>query len=120
MKKAQRSSGLMVEQLESREVPAPLVASSFFDGGLYAIDSDTGALTSTLVAPGSSPLLTNPLGMAVGPDGNLYFTNRNLMNPSAGSVVKYDTLQQARSRHSSPLRALRPRESRSARTATST
>ena len=53
--------------------PTPvLYVVSFYDGGLYEFNEDTGAVLATLVAPNSSPLLELPDGITVGPDGNLY------------------------------------------------
>src|SRR5262245_44497333 len=82
---------LAMEQLEAREVPASLVFSSYFDSALYQVDSDTGALQETLVAPHSSPLLAGISGVAAGPDGNLYLSSQAgpAGNPS-NSIVRFN------------------------------
>jgi hypothetical protein len=65
--------------------PDPVVASSFFDSAVYEFDPTTGALLKTLVAPNSQATLEGPAGMAVGPDGNLYFSSQ-----FNNSIVQYD------------------------------
>jgi hypothetical protein len=62
-----------------------VVATSFFDSGVYEFDGNTGALLKTLVAPNSQSVLSGPSGMTVGPDGNLYFASEN-----NGSIVEYN------------------------------
>ena len=82
---------LAMEQLEAREVPASLVAASYFDSALYQFDSDTGALQETLVAPYSSSLLAGISGVAAGPDGNLYLSNQDSPFGNPGnSIVRFN------------------------------
>jgi hypothetical protein len=61
-----------------------VVASSFFDSGVYEFEGGTGALLKTLVAPNSQSTLSGPSGITVGPDGNLYFASE-----FNSSVVEY-------------------------------
>jgi hypothetical protein len=83
-----------LESLEDRTMPAavgPVVATSFFDSAVYEINSSTGALMKTLVAPNSQSTLANPAGATVGPDGNLYLSSQSLLTGGFGnSIVKYD------------------------------
>jgi len=90
-RKAPARRRLVMEQLEAREVPAALVAASYFDGALYQFDSDTGALQETLVAPGSSSLLAGISGVAAGPDGNLYISSQTSpFGSPANSIVRFN------------------------------
>ena len=74
---ARRRRRLEIERLEARDNPsASLVATSFFDSAVYEFNPTTGGLQATLVAPNSSPLLSGPAGLAVGPDGNLYISSQ--------------------------------------------
>jgi hypothetical protein len=72
-----RRAILGLEELESRLTPAaPMAVASFFDSAIYEVDSGTGALLKTLVAPNSSGLLSSPAGLTVGPDNNLYISSQ--------------------------------------------
>jgi hypothetical protein len=66
-------------------VNPPLMALSYFDSAVYKFDPASGALLQTLVAPYSQSTLNGAAGMAVGPDGNLYFSSQ-LNN----SIVEYN------------------------------
>ncbi len=77
----------------------PVVAASFFDSAIYALNPSTGALLDTLVAPNSQSLLSGPAGVAVGPDGNLYISNQAITftntapyyTPTSGnSILEYN------------------------------
>ncbi len=78
----------LLEQLESRETPSGspvLVAASYADKSIYALDPVSGKMLATLVAPNSSPLLQAPTGVARGPDGNLYISDFKTT-----SILKYN------------------------------
>jgi hypothetical protein len=78
-------SGISPSQLVMLPPAAPVVATSFFDSAVYEIDSTSGAILSTLVAPNSSTLLSGPAGVTLGPDGNLYISSQ-----FNNSIVKYN------------------------------
>jgi hypothetical protein len=61
------------------------MASSFFDSAIYELNSSTGAVIKTLVAPNSQATLQGPSGMTVGPDGNLYLSSQ-----FTSSIVEYN------------------------------
>jgi hypothetical protein len=70
----------------------PVVVASFFESAVYVIDTGTGALLDTLVAPNAGTgTLSNPAGVTDGPDGNLYFSSQNFTGVGNNSIVKYDT-----------------------------
>ncbi len=71
-----RRTHLLVDTLDARVTPATLVATSYFDSAIYEFDSATGDLEKTLVAPYSSPLLSGPAGVTLGPDQNLYISSQ--------------------------------------------
>src|SRR5262245_3363377 len=83
---------LHIEALEDRSLPsaAPLVAASYFDSALYALDSVNGALLNTLVAPNSQATLSGAAGLTVGPDGNLYLSSQN-----NDSIVQFNMATQS-------------------------
>jgi sugar lactone lactonase YvrE len=75
-----------IEFLEDRTTPTQaVVAASYYDSAVYALNPSTGAVLQTLVAPNSQSVLDGPAGMAVGPDGNLYFSSQN-----NNSIVEYN------------------------------
>ena len=79
----QVSGGFGPSELVVLPTSVPLVASSFFDGGLYEVDSLTGNVEKTLIAPssfsGETPAgtLDGPSAMTIGPDGNLYISSQD-------------------------------------------
>ena len=93
-RRKRRQVRLAVHELEARETPsATLVATSFFDSGVYEFNPATGALKATLVAPNTNPLLNGPAGLTVGPDGNLYISSQLTTDNSgtiSGAIDKYD------------------------------
>src|SRR5271165_3579043 len=82
-----RSARLALETLENRLAPSatPVVAASFFDSAMYELNSSTGAIMQTLVAPSSQATLQGPAGITVGPDGNLYLSSQ-----FNDSIVEYN------------------------------
>ena len=66
-----------------------LAAASFFDGAVYEVDSETGALAGTLI-PAYSGTATHPAGLAVGPDGNLYISSQGNDTLRDNAIYKYD------------------------------
>jgi hypothetical protein len=80
-----------IEFLEDRTTPvAAVIAASYFDSAVYALDPNSGALLQTLVPPNSPSAIDGPAGTVVGPDGNLYLSSQN-----NDAIVEYNVTTQA-------------------------
>ncbi len=97
----QRKTALALEELEQRDNPsAPMIVASATDSALYEIDTTTGSVLKTIVAPytyqtaTSAPnFFTAPSGIAFGPDGNLYISidgDYALSTPAPESILQYN------------------------------
>jgi hypothetical protein len=88
---AQQRLSAAIQPLERRLLmSAGVTVTSYFDSAIYEVDSGTGAVTSTLVAPNSQSTLSDPQGLTAGPDGNLYISSA-LNN----AIVKYNVTTQS-------------------------
>lgn len=81
----QGTSGISPSQLVMLPTAQPLLFSSYFDSAIYQVDSASGAVLKTLVAPYNSAVLSGPAGLAIGPDRNLYISSQN-----NNAILKYN------------------------------